>query len=68
MSIDSASLATGALAQQSAAFSQQVATLAMRRQIDAERSVAGLVAEAASAPAASAPVPQGQGQVLDVTV
>ncbi|MET7243768.1 hypothetical protein ABZT49_10400 [Methylobacterium sp. EM32] len=66
MSIDSASLATGALAQQNAAFSQQVATLAMRRQIDAERSVAGLVAETASAPAA--PVPPGQGRVLDVTV
>jgi hypothetical protein len=68
MSIDSASLATGALAQQGAAFSQQVATLAMRRQIDAERSVAGLVAETANAPAASAPVPPGQGQMLDVTV
>ncbi len=68
MSIDSASLSAGALSQQSAAFSQQVATLAMRRQIDAERSVAGLVAETANAPAASAPIPAGQGQRLDIRV
>ncbi|KMO36914.1 hypothetical protein VQ03_19970 [Methylobacterium tarhaniae] len=68
MSIDTASLAASALTQQSAAFSQQVATLAARRQIDAERSVAGLVAETANAPAANAPAPPGQGQRLDVTV
>ncbi|KMO34604.1 hypothetical protein VQ02_18775 [Methylobacterium variabile] len=58
-----ASLAAGALTLQGAAFSQQVATLAARRQIDAERDVAGLVAQTANAPA-----PPGQGRVLDVKV
>ncbi|MGX7709101.1 hypothetical protein [Methylobacterium sp. Gmos1] len=67
MSLDTASLSAGALTQQGAAFAQQVATLAMRRQIDAERSVAGLVAETANT-VASVPAPPGQGQVLDVTV
>jgi hypothetical protein len=63
MSLDTASLTSGAVSQQGAAFSQQVATLAVRRQIDAERSVAGLVAQTANAP-----TPPGQGRVLDVTV
>ncbi|GJD64096.1 hypothetical protein [Methylobacterium frigidaeris] len=68
MSIDTASLSASVLSQQSAAFSQQVATLAVRRQLDAERSVAGLVAETAKAPAAAAPAPPGQGQRLDMRV
>ncbi|TNC09665.1 hypothetical protein FF100_26045 [Methylobacterium terricola] len=58
-----ASGAIGALTRQGTAFSQQVAILSARRQIDAERSVAGLVAQAAQPPA-----PPGQGRVLDVTV
>ncbi|KMO26800.1 hypothetical protein ACQVP2_05925 [Methylobacterium aquaticum] len=65
MSLDTASLSAGALSQQSTAFSQQVATLAARRQLDAERAVAGLVAETATA---NPPAPPGQGQRLDVRV
>ncbi|TGE01717.1 hypothetical protein [Methylobacterium nonmethylotrophicum] len=61
--LDTASLAAGAATLQGAAFSQQIATLAVRRQLDAERDVAGLVAQAATAPA-----PPGQGQVLDIRV
>jgi len=62
-SIDTASLAASASTQQGASFSQQVATLAARRQIAADREVAGLVAQAAAAPP-----PPGQGQALDIRV
>ncbi|MCF4127138.1 hypothetical protein [Methylobacterium sp. SyP6R] len=64
MSLDTASLISGAVSQQGAAFTRQVATLAVRRQLDAERAVAGLVAETA----ANAPAPPGQGQRLDIRV
>ncbi len=66
MSLDTASLVPGAVSQQGAAFTQQVATLAARRQLDAERAVAGLVAETAKT--ATAPAPPGQGQRLDMRV
>lgn len=64
MSLSTASLTAGAISHQGAAFTQQVTALAARRQLDAERAVAGLVAETA----ANAPAPPGQGQRLDVRV
>ncbi len=63
MSLSTASLTAGAISHQGAAFTQQVTALAARRQLDAERAVAGLVAETANAPA-----PPGQGQRLDIRV
>ncbi|MGW5840124.1 putative motility protein [Methylorubrum extorquens] len=56
-------IAAQAVQMQAAAFSQQVGTAIARQQIDAERSVAQLVAQTASPPA-----PPGQGQVVDLKV
>lgn len=56
-------IAAQAVQMQAAAFSQQVGTAVARQQIDAERSVAALVAQSASPPA-----PPGQGQIVDVRV
>ncbi|AWN49926.1 hypothetical protein DK419_07770 [Methylobacterium terrae] len=61
--LDTTSIAAAAMAQAGSAFSQQVAVIAVRSQLDAERAVADLVAQTASPPA-----PPGQGQVLDVRV
>lgn len=63
MTIDTASLAAGLVAQKSDAFSQQIAIVAIRSQLDAERAVADLVAQTASPPP-----PPGQGQQLDIRV
>lgn len=54
-------IAAQAVQMQAAAFSQQVGTAVARQQIDAERSVAALVAQSVSPPA-----PPGQGQAVDV--
>ncbi|KMO16805.1 hypothetical protein [Methylobacterium platani] len=59
--LSTASLLAGAATRPGAAFSRQVATLAARRQIEAGREVAGLVAQSAAAP-----VPPGQGRVVDM--
>jgi hypothetical protein len=60
---DTTSIATAAMAHAGASFSQQVAVIAVRSQLDAERAVADLVAQSASPPP-----PPGQGRVLDVRV
>lgn len=56
-------IATQGVQMQAAAFSQQVGTAVARQHIDAERSVADLVAQSVSPPA-----PPGQRQVVDVMV
>jgi hypothetical protein len=64
-SLDTAPLAATAISLHAAAFSRQAAAVATRKQIDAERATADLVAQQASV-SASAPAPAGQGLIVDV--
>nr|WP_307440822.1 putative motility protein [Methylobacterium persicinum] len=49
---------------QAGSFAQSVGVAVARQQIDAQKSVAALVAQTAASPAP--PAPSGQGQVLDI--
>ena len=60
------SLAVQAVQMQAGALSQSIGTAVARQQIDAQKAVAGLVAEAAAS--ASPPASAGQGQLVDRTV
>ena len=60
------SLAVQAVQMQAGALSQSIGTAVARQQIDAQKAVAGLVAETAAS--ASPPAPAGQGQLVDRTV
>ncbi|MCJ2014758.1 putative motility protein [Methylobacterium sp. J-076] len=60
------SVLTQAVQMQAGGFAQSVGTAVARQQIDAQKSVADMVAQ--TAVAASPPAPAGQGQRLDVRV
>ena len=60
------SLAVQAVQMQAGALSQSIGTAVARQQIDAQKAVAGLVAETAAT--APPPAPAGQGQLVDRTV
>ena len=60
------SIATQAVQMQAGSFAQSVGTAVARQQIDAQKSVAALVAQTAAT--ASPPAPPGQGQLLDIKV
>lgn len=58
------SIAVQVVQMQAGSFSQSVGTAVARQQIDAQKSVADMVAQTANA--ASPPAPPGQGQLLDI--
>lgn len=58
------SVAAQVVQMQAGGFAQSVGTAVARQQIDAQKSVADMVAQTAAS--ASPPAPAGQGQLLDI--